>query len=266
MKTLHLLPSIALAALMPVTGFAQDAADAANGGLDIGAMLQDQITQQSANITVAVELTSDGRLMDESGAVPFKCPIEKVRQAYQELTDATDTLMAIAIEKQILGICAQSQEALIKIAENEQKLGDLFAEIVAPSEPLQAEPAPHVAMVDPVMGQAPTSMEPAIPAPSTGSDITLGDGMAMLEDMLEEDDAPIEDIAPIEPVKKITPPEYKVIAVMKDGDGMRALLRLNAGLYTVRQGDRPDETYKVTNIENGLVEMEDRDGNTFILE
>lgn len=254
----HLLPSVALAALMPVMGSAQDAAV---GGFDLGAALQENANFTQAAPIAVVDMKADGRLMDEVGTVPFKCPIEKIRQAYQELSDPTDTLVAITIEKQVIGICKQSQEALIKIAENEQKLGEMFGDIIAPPEPVYVEvPADPVLnpQEDPVQTQSASGAAP---------EITLGGSLSMLENMLEEDDEVSEpQIADITPEKVVAEPEYKVVAVMKDGDGWRALINLKSGLYSVRQGDKPDENFTVSKIENGLVEMEDQDGNVFTLE
>ena len=64
--------------------------------------------------------------------VPFKCPTEKIRNAYENLVNPDDALVALAIEKQTLAICRESQRALIQIAENEKTLRNLFEPIVTP--------------------------------------------------------------------------------------------------------------------------------------
>lgn len=82
----------------------------------------------------------------DEGSVPFKCPIERIRSAYQNLVDPSDTLVALAIEKQTLSICRQSQEALIRIAENEARLRELFERIIAPPTVSGPEPTPAAAV------------------------------------------------------------------------------------------------------------------------
>ena len=62
--------------------------------------------------------------------MPYRCPIDQVTESYQNLVNPDDIFIALAIEKQVLAICRQRQEALIQIAENEMCLTELFEPII----------------------------------------------------------------------------------------------------------------------------------------
>ena len=170
-------------------------------------------------------------IVEPEGFVPFKCPIERIRDAYQNLVDPEDTLVALAIEKQTLAICRQSQEALILIAENERRLAELFEPIIAPPPP--PPPAPGTD----------SSHEPPSPAGETPSG---------------------ESEQPSEP--EFVPPSYLLAATMKDPQGWKALIADGGATFAVRAGDRMDDGSVVVSIERGRVELLAPDETGFSLE
>lgn len=207
MKIKH-IPFAAVVALSPFAANAQDAMAETAGA-----------APQEAAIRID---TSDANY------VPFKCPIEEIRNAYQKLVDGDDTLVALAIEKQTLSICRQSQEALIAIAENETELRELFEPIMAPPAPVPAPaPAPVVLEVEPEEKEE----EVFVPAPPP-----------------------------------FTPPEYQIGAVMKDALGWKVMVIDGSAIYTLREGDKMDDGNRVTSISRGKIEMISPDGNAFTLE
>jgi hypothetical protein len=216
--TMKTLTFAALAALTPALAMAQDAADT-------------PAENSSAEEAVALKMN-----IDEEGYVPFKCPIEQIRSAYQNLVNPEDTLVALAIEKQTLAICRQSQEALIRIAENETRLTELFEPIIAPPPPPAPEPEPEPVIV--------VEVEPEIVEPE-----------------------PIEPPEPVEPPKpEFVQPSYTLAAVMKDPQGWKAMIVDGAAIHTLRVGDKMDDGSRVVSIARGKVEFMSKDNHSFVLE
>ena len=145
-----------------------------------------------------------------------------------------DTLVALAIEKQTLAICRQSQEALIRIAENEARLTELFEPIIAPPAPPAPEPEPEPEIV--------VEIEPEIIMP-----------------MLPPE--------PVEPPKpEFVPPTYNLAAVMKDPQGWKAMVVDGSAIFTLRIGDKMDDGSKVVSIARGKVDFMSKDNHAFTLE
>ena len=168
--------------------------------------------------------------VEDEAFVPFKCPIERIRSAYQNLVNPDDTLVALAIEKQTLAICRQSQEALIRIAENEARLKELFEPIIAPP-PAEPTPAPAFGPTVPTVPTLPT--DPAPPGPRQ---------------------------------PEFAPPSYALAAVMKDALGFKAMIVDGEAVFTVREGDRLDDGGAVVSIGRSGVELVSDDGFVFFLE
>ncbi|MCE6958093.1 hypothetical protein LAZ40_03355 [Cereibacter sphaeroides] len=225
---MKLLPVAAVAALLPVLAAAQDAAAPE--------------TEPSAD-PGAVALVQDPT--DET-FVPFRCPIEKIRDAYQNLVDPEDTLVALAIEKQTLAICRQSQEALIRIAENEARLTELFEPIIAPPAPVPP------------------------PQPEVAADLSAGAGTERLPDTAAADEAIPEvgadpaGMADAEP--EVVPPPFALAAVMKDPQGWKAMLMNGDAVSTVRVGDTLEDGSTVAGITRDKVELRDASNHSFFLE
>jgi len=165
-----------------------------------------------------------------------------------------DTLVALAIEKQTLAICRQSQRALITIAENEMRLMELFQPIIAPVE----MPAPEAA-VDALEQIA------ALPTPR---ELPAADPIIVPEPIedLELVDPEPEEVEVAEPEPVIVPPPYTLAAVMKDPMGWKAMLVDGNAIFTVRPGDKMDDGSHVVSIERGVVELLSKAGNTHFLE
>ena len=185
------------------------------------------------------------------GIVPFRCPIEQIRNAYQNLVNPDDTLMALAIEKQTLAICRQSQEALIRIAENEMRLRELFEPIMAPPLP-PAAPPPIAQIIAPDPARNVMETIPLAPLPLTeegieaGAEIVVGVGV----------EAP--------PAAPET--DFVLGVLMRDPEGRKAILVRGEEMFTVRQGEEVTEGVRVTEIDDARVTIQDPDGNIFILE
>jgi hypothetical protein len=176
------------------------------------------------------------------GIVPFRCPIEQIRNAYQNLVNPDDTLMALAIEKQTLAICRQSQEALIRIAENEMRLRELFEPIMAPPPPPPPPPPPiaQIMAPDPVRNVMET--------------------LPLLELPLMESEPEVEVEAPAPET------DFALGVLMRDPEGRKAILVRGEEMFTVRPGDEVADGVLVTEIDDLRVTIQDPLGNTFILE
>lgn len=170
------------------------------------------------------------------GLVPFRCPIEQIRNAYQNLVNPNDTLMALAIEKQTLAICRQSQEALIRIAENEVRLRELFEPILMPPAPPPPPEPPIAQIMAPEPARNVTELLPLIPV------------------VVEE----------IEPPAPTT--DYVLGVLMRDPEGRKAILVRGEDMFTVRSGEEVADGVMVTGIDESRVTIEDPDGNVFVLE
>ena len=256
-KTPHIASLASLAALLPFCVSAQDApgdaapitaveaerpvvmenSDAASA--PPGASVPDD-KSESANLkavagqpSVAPEPAAarEPVIVEPEGFVPFKCPIERIRDAYQNLVDPEDTLVALAIEKQTLAICRQSQEALILIAENERRLAELFEPIIA--RPLPPPPVPGADSAN-----APQSLPGETPAG--------------------------EPEQPSEP--EFVPPSYLLAATMRDAQGWKAIVADGGATFAVRAGDRMDDGSVVVSIERGKVDLLAPDETGFSLE
>jgi hypothetical protein len=229
----------AITAFLPVLAAAQDASD----------------SETVAAEPVVISSIATSQLEQDEGFVPFKCPIEKIRNAYSNLVNPEDTLVALAIEKQTLAICRQSQRALITIAENEMRLNELFQPIIAPVE----LPAPAQEGVDQI-----ASLPDAGIAPRR---LPVTDTIAMPEPIeeLEIPEINIEIVEEVEPEPVIVPPPYTLAAVMKDPMGWKAMLVDGNAIFTVRPGDKMDDGSRVVSIERGVVELL-KAGNTHFLE
>lgn len=173
--------------------------------------------------------------------VPFRCPIEQIRNAYQNLVNPDDTLMALAIEKQTLAICRQSQEALIRIAENEMRLRDLF-------EPIMAPPPPPAEAARPALAE--------IFAPDPARNV--------LDEVFEDPDELSEEAFEEPP----PPPETDFVlgVLMRDPEGRKAILYRGEQMFTVRGGETIADEVEVTEVTDGSVTIKDPDGNVFVLE
>ena len=222
-----MLTFAAFAALLPAIAYAQDTPAPAS--------------TEAAPATAGVRSAAESVLRGEQ-IVPFRCPIEKIRTAYSQLVNPEDTLVALAIEKQTLAICRQSQEALLRIAENERQLEELFEPILAPPEVVSPEPAPDP---EPVVQPEPE------PEPET---------------VVDEDPLPEIEVEIVEEEPAPTPPPYDLAAVMKDPIGWKAMLVDGKAIFTVRRGDTMDDGSTVAAIARGRVELVDADGNSFELE
>ena len=64
---------------------------------------------------------------EEQRDLVFLCPFEVLQDAYANLTNPTDALSLLAIERHVLAICRESQTALLEIHENNRRLSELFA-------------------------------------------------------------------------------------------------------------------------------------------
>jgi|Cruoilmetagenom7_1024161.scaffolds.fasta_scaffold00390_22 hypothetical protein len=235
----------AIAAFLPVLAAAQDAPDS------------EAAAAETLAEPVVISTIATSQLEQEEGFVPFKCPIEKIRNAYSNLVNPEDTLVALAIEKQTLAICRQSQRALITIAENEMRLKELFQPIIAPMAP----PAPETA-------QDAIDQIAALPGPDTAPrTLPASDPITMPEPIedLELEDIDIEIVEDVEPEPVIVPPPYNLAAVMKDPMGWKAMLVDGNAIFTVRPGDKMDDGSRVVSIERGVVELL-KAGNTHFLE
>lgn len=214
--------------------------------------------------TVASEVTpqapiSDARVMNDDpdmgevigagdGIVPFRCPIDRIRTAYQNLVNPDDALMALAIEKQTLAICRQSQEALIRIAENEMRLRELFEPIMSPPAP-EPEPAPPIAQI-----RAP---DPARNVTETlPIDLDIG---------LDEASAP-EEAEVVVDERSEPRTAFTLGVLMRDPDGRKAILLRGEEIFTVRENEEIDEGARVLAIGDTSVTIVDAAGNEFVLE
>ena len=214
-----------------------------------------------ASAADAVAATSDPPLTDTSGAapvtavlggeglVPFRCPIEQIRTAYQNLVNPDDSLMALAIEKQTLAICRQSQEALIQIAENEMRLRELFEPIMAP--PPEPAPEPPIAQI-------------LAPDPARTVTETLPVDLSMLiAAPVEEGVGPA--LALEEPEPSFTT-DLVLSAIMRDPEGWKTILVRGGEMFTLREGERVDGRIRVVRVGPTSVTLADPDGNEIVLE
>ena len=76
---------------------------------------------------IAVILSGGPALAEERSHLVFLCPFEVLQEAYADLTNPTDALSLLAIERHVLAICRESQTTLLEIYENNRRLNELFA-------------------------------------------------------------------------------------------------------------------------------------------
>jgi hypothetical protein len=183
------------------------------------------------------------------GIIPFRCPIDRIRTAYQNLVNPDDALMALAIEKQTLAICRQSQEALIQIAENEMRLRELFGPIMAPPPPPPPE-APIARIFAPDPARNVTDSPPV--------DLSM-----LIADPADEGAEPAPSLE--EPEASFTT-DLALGAIMRDPDGWKTILVRGEQMFTLREGEQVDETVRVVRIGLTSVTIADPDGNEIVLE
>ena len=118
--------------------------------------------------------------------LPFRCPFDKIRHAYHDLEEPNDLLMVMAMEKQILAVCRQTQQALLHIAENEIRLRELFGIVMSPPG-------------SPVLSALSTS--PALEPESvlSGSDGQVENRISALDGQVENGISGSESVAVVEP-------------------------------------------------------------------
>lgn len=75
---------------------------------------------------IAIALSGDPALTEERNGLVFLCPFEVLQEAYADLTNPTDALSLLAIERHVLAICRESQTTLLEIYENNRRLNELF--------------------------------------------------------------------------------------------------------------------------------------------
>ncbi len=73
---------------------------------------------------------SDQASAEEQRDLVFLCRFEVLQDAYTDLTNPTDALSLLAIERHVLAICRESQTALLEIHENNRRLSELFAYVI----------------------------------------------------------------------------------------------------------------------------------------
>ena len=185
----------------------------------------------------------------QTGPTPFHCPIEKIRNAYEILVNPESMIVALAIEKQILAICRESQKTLIEIAENEARLVELFNPILYPAPPPEPEIQP-----EPTIKEEPEPIAPNQKPESVVS--TLGNLLDSIE------------ITPVETFNKpeFTPPEFTLGAITKGPGGWKAMIIDNNGvIFSVRPGEMMPDGTEITGIEQNRVEMLSRDKFKFYM-
>lgn len=182
------------------------------------------------------------------GLVPFRCPIDRIRNAYQNLVNPDDALMALAIEKQTLAICRQSQEALIRIAENEMRLRELFEQIMAPPPP--PTPEPPIALI-------------FAPEPSRNVMETLPLPISEPTLLQVEEEPEVTEQPEVGPTPMT---EFTLGVLMRDPEGRKAILLRGEQMFTVREGEQIDERNRVVRIDETSLTITDSDGNEFQLE
>ncbi len=84
---------------------------------------------------IAALLLADARADEFEGgeSLMFLCPINVLQRAYGNLTDATDALSVLAVERHVLAICRESQEQLLAIHQNNQRLQEIFGLTITPA-------------------------------------------------------------------------------------------------------------------------------------
>jgi hypothetical protein len=182
------------------------------------------------------------------GLVPFRCPIDRIRNAYQNLVNPDDALMALAIEKQTLAICRQSQEALIRIAENEMRLRDLFEQIMAPPPP--PTPEPPIALI--FAPEPSRNVMETLPLPVSEPIIAQAEETPEVEAQPDAGPTPMT--------------EFTLGVLMRDPEGRKAILLRGEQMFTVREGEQIDERNRVIRIDETSLTIADSDGNEFQLE
>lgn len=190
-----------------------------------------------------------GGVLGGEGLVPFRCPIEQIRTAYQNLVNPNDSLMALAIEKQTLAICRQSQEALIQIAENEMRLRELFEPIMAP--PPETLPEPPIAQI-------------VAPEPARNVTETLQIDLSVPISTPPEEG---EVTAPsVEEQEASFTTDLVLGAIMRDPEGWKTILVRGEEMFTLREGEQVDEMIRVIRVGPTSVTLADPDGNEIVLE
>ncbi|MCY3875146.1 MAG: hypothetical protein OXF88_12745 [Rhodobacteraceae bacterium] len=83
------------------------------------------IVQMVSLATVLCAVAVPATSQDDENLV-FLCPVKVLQDAYADLTEPTDALSVLAIERHVLAICRESQLKLLEIHQNNQRLGELF--------------------------------------------------------------------------------------------------------------------------------------------
>ena len=71
---------------------------------------------------------------EDGGELIFLCPFSVLQEAYANLTQPTEALALLAIERHVLGICRESQTLLLEIHQNNRRLRELFASTISDTE------------------------------------------------------------------------------------------------------------------------------------
>lgn len=87
----------------------------------------------------------------DNESLVFLCPISVLQDAYAALSDPTDVLSTLAIERHVLAICRDSQLKLLDIHQNNQRLSELFALSLSTVEVVEEPVETPEVVVEPVV-------------------------------------------------------------------------------------------------------------------
>ena len=188
---------------------------------------------------VSRETSWPGPEIDAGGEalLPFRCPVEKIRMAYEELANPDDLLMVMAVEKQILAVCRQTQQALLRIGENDIRLRELFRTVMVPPS-LSVSTDPQI-----------------LPVPESGSVSDESGGLAG-NGTFGTETAEVTEPAPVViRESEFRYPDYAVAAIIKGPAGWKAMLVDGGVTYVVRPGDQMNNGGVIVDILETKVEM-----------
>ena len=180
-------------------------------------------------------LSGQGIDAGRDSLLPFRCPVEKIRLAYEELASPDDLLMVMAVEKQILAVCRQTQQALLRIGENEILLRELFGTVM-------------------VLPSLQVSTDSWI-SPGSGPDpVFLGSGGPVV-DGISEGTAVIDPVPVVIRESEFSHPDYAVAAIVKGPAGRKAMIVDGGVTYAVRPGDQMNSGGVIVDILETEIEM-----------
>jgi len=164
------------------------------------------------------------------------------------MTNPTDALSLLAIERHVLAICRESQTMLLEIHANNRRLGEMFGTPIYEVEMHETESRDAV-------GTASGRSDDDMDRERTG--VSAGEQASVERSVSEQERT---DVHVRNRSQKISDSDPELVAIVNRNDQRLAILRIEDRMVTVRETEVIESGQRVTEIHADFILLSDGDG------